>query len=399
MQAARDDPWGDDQAMDFRLSPEQVQIQDAIRRVVEREIEPILARHDPDQPLPKDVVKQIVKICAPLGLTSARLPEDVGGGGVSALTFGIMRAELPAVVSYMCGGGETTAFRIYHGGTPEQRAKYIPALVSGEKIGCTGTTEPGAGSDPRGVRTTARIEGDHVVLNGHKAWVSNASICDLMLVVASAGKDARGHNRLIRVVADQEDAPFPVRKTPTLGFKQGHLGEAIFDDYRVPVGNIIGEADGQSSEVLSQTWTTQRPMMGLLAVAMAEKAMAAANRYAGERVVFGRKIGGFQLVQELLAEIATAVTTSRLLCYYALDCVDKGMDTALVSAMAKQYSIAACTRAISQAMEVHGAMGIATELGLERLYRDVRMLPIPDGTNQIMTLIQGRAITGISALR
>jgi alkylation response protein AidB-like acyl-CoA dehydrogenase len=385
--------------VDFELTPEQIMLQDSIRTMVERDINPLIAREDPNAPLPKSVVQKIVKICAPLGLTSARLPADVGGGNVSALTFGIMREALPAVVSFICGGQETTAFRVYHGGTAEQRERYIPALINGDKLGCTGTTEPDTGSDPRGVRTKAVRDGDDVILNGRKAWVSNASVCDIMLVVASAGSDERGFNTMIRVVADQEDAPFTTRKTPTLGFRNGHLGEAIFDNYRVPARNVIGDAKGGSAKVLSQTWTTQRPMMGLLAVRMAEKAMNAAVKYADERVMFGRKIASFQLVQELLADISTAVTTSRLLCYYALDCVDKGKDASQLSAMAKRYSIAACQRAVSLAMEVHGAMGISTELGLEELYRDVRMLPIPDGTNQILTLIEGRAITGISAIR
>lgn len=385
--------------MDFQLSPEQVMIQDSIRTMVERDINPILAKEDPNLPLPKAVAMKIVKICVPMGLTSARLPVEGGGGGVSALTFGLMREMLPPVVSFLCGGAETTAVRIYHGGTPEQRERYIPALINGEILGCTGTTEPGTGSDPRGVTTKATRDGDDVVLNGQKAWVSNASICDIMLVVASAGTNARGHNTMIRVIADQKIAPFVTRKTPTLGFRTGHLGEAVFENYRVPARNIIGDADGGSSKILTETWTTQRPMMGLLAVRMAEKALAAATKYASERTMFGRKIGGFQLVQELLADISTAVTTSRLLCYYALDCVDKGKDASQLSAMAKRYSIAACQRAISLAMEVHGAIGISTELGLEELYRDVRMLPIPDGTNQILTLIEGRAITGISAIR
>src|SRR5690606_20619090 len=122
-------------------------------------------------------------------------------------------------------------------------------------------------------------------------------------------------------------------------------------------------------------------------------------KYAGEREMFGRKIGGFQLVQQLLADIAAAVTTSRLLCYYALNCVDNGTPSGQASSMAKRYAVDACIRAISMAMEVHGAMGISTELGLEELYRDARMLPIPDGTNQILTLIEGREITGLSAIR
>jgi len=386
--------------MDFQLTHEQVLIQESIRKMVERDINPILKAQDPDKPLTREVTRQILDICAPLGLTGLRLPEEAGGAGVSALTFGLMKEQLPAVVSFVCGGQETTAVRLYYGGTPEQKERYLPAILKGEKLGCTGSTEPGSGSDPRAIKTRAERDGDHMVINGQKAWVSNAAICDIMLVIANASEDSKGPSKLIRVLADQEEAPFVTRKTPTLGFKQGNLGEAFFDNYRVPMRNVIGaEDDASAQKVMNQTWLTQRPMMGLLAVKMAEQAMEAAVEYSRERVMFGRKIGGFQLVQELLSEISTAVTTSRLLCYYALDCIDKDINANQLSAMSKRYAISACQRAISLAMEVHGAMGISTELGLEQLYRDVRMLPIPDGTNQILTLIEGREITGLSAIR
>jgi alkylation response protein AidB-like acyl-CoA dehydrogenase len=132
---------------------------------------------------------------------------------------------------------------------------------------------------------------------------------------------------------------------------------------------------------------------------MADAALSVALKYAGDRVQFGRPIGSTQLVQEMLADISTAVTTSRLLCYYALSCIDNGDRANQISAMAKRYAIANCQRAVSLAMEVHGAMGISRELGLERHYRDIRMLPIPDGTNQILTLIEGRELTGTQAYR
>jgi alkylation response protein AidB-like acyl-CoA dehydrogenase len=386
--------------MDFQLTHEQVLIQDSIKKMVERDINPILKAHDPDKPLTREATRQILSICAPYGLTGLRVPEEAGGAGVSAVTFGLMKEHLPVVVSFICGGQETTAVRLYYGGTPEQKERYIPALLKGDKLGCTGATEPDSGSDPRGIKTRAVRDGDHMVINGQKAWVSNAAICDVMLVIANAGEDDKGRSKLIRVLADQEDAPFVTRKTPTLGFRQGNLGEAFFDNYRAPLRNVVGaDDDAGAQKVLNQTWLVQRPTMGLMAVKMAEQALDAAKDYAKERVMFGRKIGGFQLVQELLADIATAVTTSRLLCYYALDCIDKGINADHMSAMAKRYAIGACQRAISLAMEVHGAMGISTELGLEQLYRDVRMLPIPDGTNQILTLIEGRELTGISAIR
>jgi len=157
-------------------------------------------------------------------------------------------------------------------------------------------------------------------------------------------------------------------------------------------------AIGDAPKVLTLTWLINRPVIGLMAVAMAQSALDAALKYAGDRTQFGRPLAQFQLIQELLADIAAAVTSSRLLCYYALCCIDNGDRANHVSAMAKRHAIAACQRAVSLAMEVHGAMGIATEVGLEQLYRDIRMLPIPDGTNQILTLIEGRELTGMQAI-
>jgi len=384
--------------MDFRLSDEQKMIQESIRKMVDRDITPILKSEDPNLPLPKEKVRQIVKICAQQGLTSARLPESAGGMGVSALTFGIMREQLPPTVSFFCGGQEGTALRIYMGGNEEQAERYVQPLISGDILACSGTTEPDAGSDPRAMRTRAVEDGDYMVVNGHKMWVTGAGVCDMMLVLATIGRDDKGHNRNIWLAVNQAESPFVQRKIHTLGLKQGHLGEAIFDNCRVPKKNIIGD-EGTGGRVLKQTWLVQRPMLGLLAVRLAERALEAATKYAGEREMFGRKIGGFQLVQQLLADIAAAVTSSRLLCYYALNCIDNGVPSEQASSMAKRYSVDSCIRAISLAMEVHGAIGVSTELGLEELYRDARMLPIPDGTNQILTLIEGRALTGISAIR
>jgi len=172
----------------------------------------------------------------------------------------------------------------------------------------------------------------------------------------------------------------------------------LFEDCRVPKHNALGEP-GDAARVLTLTWLANRPIFGLWAVHLAQRAFDAAMQYAGERTQFGRKIGNFQLVQELLADISTAITTSRLLCYYALSCIDNGERANHVSAMAKRYALANCQRAISLAMEVHGAIGLSREMGLEQLYRDARMLTVPDGTNQILTLIEGRELTGIPAYR
>jgi alkylation response protein AidB-like acyl-CoA dehydrogenase len=217
-------------------------------------------------------------------------------------------------------------------------------------------------------------------------------------VTAISGRDDRGRGIVARIMIEESESPYIRKHIKTLGLRQGHMGELFFDNCRVPKRNIVGEP-GDASRVLTETWLVQRVLFGLLAVNMAQKAFDSALKYSGERVVFGRKIGGFQLVQQVLADISTAITTSRLLCYHALSCVDNKQRSNQITAMAKRYSISACQKAVSMAMEVHGAMGISVELGLEQLYRDIRMLPIPDATDQILTLIEGRELTGIPAFQ
>lgn len=384
--------------MEFQLSSEQRMIQDSTRRMVERDIQPVLAAHDRDQPLPKEVMRKLLQVCASQGLTSARVPEAVGGAGLPALIYGLMFEQLPPVLGFAVVGQEATATRIAHDSTPEQRERLLPDLIAARKITCTGSTEPDAGSDPRGIKTQVKEDGDHLVINGRKMWITNASICDVINITGTLGKNADGSNRLVRVIVDREESPFETKKTPCLGFGQGHLGEVVFDNCRVHKRNMLGRI-GDAPRILTLTWLANRPLFGLMATNMAQQALDAAIKYAADRSQFGRSIASYQLVQELLADIAAAVTTSRLICYYALDAIDQGERANGISAMAKRYALAACQRAISLAMEVHGAMGISREVGLEQLYRDCRMLPIPDGTNQILTLIEGRELTGLSAYR
>jgi alkylation response protein AidB-like acyl-CoA dehydrogenase len=384
--------------MDFQLTSEQRMIQESARRMVERDIQPVLDKQDREKPLPKEVMRQLLQVCAAQGLTSARVPQAVGGAGLPTLTYGLMFEQLPPVVGFAIVGQEATATRIAYDSSDEQRERLLPDIIAARKITCTGSTEPDAGSDHRGIKTRAAMNGEHVVINGRKMWITNASICDAINITATLGKASDGANRMIRVVVDREESPFETSKTPCLGFVQGHLGEVLFDNCRVPKRNILGQ-EGDAARVLTLTWLANRPLFGLMAVNMAQRALDAAVKYAGDRSQFGRSIASYQLVQELLADISAAVTTSRLICYYALDAIDNGDRANGVSAQAKRYALATCQRAISMAMEVHGAMGISREVGLEQLYRDCRMLPIPDGTNQILALIEGRELTGISTFR
>jgi alkylation response protein AidB-like acyl-CoA dehydrogenase len=200
------------------------------------------------------------------------------------------------------------------------------------------------------------------------------------------------------VLIDRAVSPYEAREIPVLGFRQGHLSEVLLEDCRVPKENALGEG-GDAARILQTTWVGNRPLLGLSAVHLAQRALELAVEYSKVRMQFGGPIGQKQLVQEKLVEIATAITTSRLLCYYALSLIDSGDRADGTAAMAKRYAIEACTQAVSLAMHVYGAMGIAQESGLEEMYRDIRMLPIPDGTNDILALILGRELTGLDAIR
>lgn len=384
--------------MEFQLNFEQRSLQEATQKMVAREIQPELDKADRHKPLDKPAMHRIFKACASLGLTGARIPEQAGGSGLSALMMGLMYEQLPPAMGLALIAHEGTGARIFVAATPEQQERFLPGILSGETITCTGVSEPGVGSDPRSVQTRAVDAGDAWVVSGRKVWITNASVCDLMNVTCSVGQDAQGLSRMMRLVVQRSQSPFTAREIGMLGLEQGHNCEVLFENCRVPKGNALGEA-GDAAKVLTLTWLANRPIFGLFAVHLAQKALDMATTYAADRKQFGKAIGGFQLVQQLLAEITEAVTTSRLMCYYALDCIDSGQRANQVSAMAKRHAVAACQRAVSLAMEVHGAMGLTHEMGIEQLYRDVRMLTVPDGTRQILTLIEGREITGTAAYR
>jgi len=325
------------------------------------------------------------------------VPEEGGGAGMKLLDYGLITEQLPLVAASVLQPQETTIARLYHGSTAEQRERFLPSLISGEKITCTATTEPDVGSDPRGVKTRLARDGDWLVLNGSKLWISNVSICDVVNVTCRTEGGVPGRD-LTRVVVDRAESPFETREVDVIGMHQNHLGEAVFNDCRVPAANALGDS-GDAAKVLTLTWLANRSLLGLGAVNMAQKAFDMACQYAGTRRQFGKLLGGFQLVQQDLADMQTLIVSSRLLCYNALAAIDNGVRANGLSAMAKRYSIDSCERAIAIAMRVHGAMGLSRELGLERLARDIRMLTIPDGTPGILTLIQGREITGLDPFR
>ncbi len=382
--------------MDFSLSNEQRLLKDTARRLVQKEIEPILASYPGDRPLPKDACHRILKLVEPLGVLGARLPESAGGSGLGHLNYGLVMEELPPVVGIMVLSQETTSYRIFLGGDKALTDRYLPRLLAADLIAGSGTSEPNVGSDPRGVETRARKDGDAYVVNGRKIWVSNGSVCDLLMTVASLGTDEKGQNLIARFLVEKSASPFEAREVEVIGLQQGHLAEVVFEDCRVPAGHLLGEP-GDAHGVLTTTWLTARPMLGLMATHCSQRALDASVKYAQQRKQFGKPIGAFQLVQQMIVEMATLTDTGRLLCYRALDLLDKGARPHRESSMAKWWATEAAVRVTYLGIQVHGSYGLTKEYGLEKLYRDARMFPLPDGTTQIQQLICGRDILGIRA--
>ena len=384
--------------MDFILSSEQALKRDASRRMVARAIAPELARHDANQPLAKAVVLTNFKAIAELGLTAARLPVDAGGSGLSMLDYGLMFEEIPPAIGLSLLSHEACIARLYAECNAEQRQRFLPPLIAGSALGCTGSTEPDAGSDPRGIRARVTQDGDTLVLNGRKMWITNVSMCDLIIVTCLDCRLGQSGKRVVKVVVERKHSAFEAREIDTIGLRQGLLGEAVFDNCRVPLHNLIENTAG-GTDVLKATWQVNRPLIGLLAAHLAQRAYDIALDYARTRRQFDDVIGGHQLVQKNLSDIKTAITASRLLCYHALSLIDSGAPAAGTAAMAKRYAQNACREAVWQAMNILGAMGLSTEARMEQLYRDIRMLAVPDGTNEILALIHGRELMGIDAFR
>ena len=383
--------------MQFEQTEDQALLIDSARRMVETEIKPILDRNPGYRPLSKAEMLKIFAVFSREGLTAPRLPVEAGGSGMKMLDYGMVYEQLPPVVAISLLSHEVTITRIHAESTQEQRERFLPDAIAGRKICCTGSTEPDTGSGPRGIKTRVMERDGKLVVNGRKMWITNGSISDIAVVTCIA-TDPAGKGLMRRITIEREASPYETREIPCVGLQQGHLAELLFDDLDVPANNALGAA-GDAARVLTVTWNVNRPLMGLSAVYLAQRALDAAIAYAGMRKQFGRLIGGTQLVQERLADIATAVETSRLLCYKALDDADRGIRSNGRSAMAKRYATNACLQAISLAMGVHGAMGVSHEMGLEQLFRDARMLIVPDGTNEILALMIGRELTGIDAFR
>lgn len=394
--------------MDFEFNEDQRIFRDTFREFLEREFGPIVDKRDKQGPFTREegisIMKKFKKVGIGLDPESIRMLID-------PVTFGIVAEEIGRVwpsLLPLFGMGAIPAIFV-PGASDEVKDRLLPKLERGEMIGAFAETEPGAGCDTSNLSTTARLDGDHYIINGRKTWISNATIADTALV--GVKESQTGSSTFILV--EKEISPWQASELYKIGWKASPTGEMFFDDCKVPkenemsvlIQNALAEGTIPLPEGFMKLLTTMTPTtamltipragMGLASVGIAQAAFEASIKYAKERVQFGKPIGKFQLIQEMLYEMNVLIETARLLGYKAMDLIVKGHPEARkFSAMAKVYGAEAAIKVTYNAIQIHGGMGLSDEMPLERYFRDARMMTIPDGTSEIMKLITGYTILG-----
>jgi len=382
--------------MDFQLTNDQTMLAEAARRMSEETLLPILKAQPADQPLSKPIMLLIYGHLAAFGITAARLNPAIGGSGLSMLDYGLVMEQLPPVVALSLLSHDGSTVRFASGASEVLRAEYLEAFTGGQKIVCTANSEADAGSDSNAIVTRIEVEGERAFITGTKMWITNASICDCMIVSCTAGKDESGRARPQRVLVDLSKSRVGLRETALCGLRQGHLCEVTFERTEVPLDNLIGQP-GDAGKYMTIVWNANRPLIGLMTLAIARRAYDIALAHTQHRKQFRGLLSGKQLVQQDLSDMEAALVSARLTCLMALGSLDAGARSNGLSAMAKRLATDAAVRVIDRAMHICGGMGITEELGLAQLWQDARVFQVPDGTQGILALIHGRDITGQTA--
>ncbi len=382
--------------MDFSLSPEQRMIQDSVRKFARERILPKAREWDLAQQFPRELLTDMGR----LGYLGVPIPEEYGGAGLDYIAEAIVFEE----IGYADSSVRTTLsvqmslveLTILKWGTEAQKMHYLPRLCSGEWIGSFGLTEPNAGSDAANVQTTARRDGDDWVLNGQKVWISNATIADMAIIFAQTAPGTKSKG-MVAFLLETDSAGYTTRKmTGKLGLRASDTGEIFMENLRLPDSARLGQV-GEGFKIAMSALDNGRYGVASGCVGAAQHALDASVKYARERMAFGKPIAGFQLIQDMLAQMKVDVEAARLLVYQAGWTKNQGQVSTIPVSIAKYFAAEAGKRAADAAIQIHGGYGFSDEYVPERLWRDTRVASLYEGTSQIQKLIIGRDLTGIQA--
>jgi len=378
--------------MDFDLTTDQKMLQKMVREIATKELEPVAPEIDKSREFPWENIKKLAK----QGLLGVIVPEEYGGAGFDFISLAIAIEEISRVCAttgvIVAVNNSLVAYPIYHFGNEEQRKRWLPQLASGQKLGAIAITEPNAGSDVASMETTARLEGDHYLLNGTKRFITNGGEAGIYVVFAYTNKDLR-HHGISAFVVERDTPGFSLGKHEDLmGIRATANCELIFEDVKVPKENLLGE-EGQGFKICMHTLDVSRIDIGAQAVGLAQGALDAAISYAKERKAFGKTLSEFEMVQSMIAEMATQIQAARLLVYYAAFCKDRGMPRfSKEAAMGKWLASEAAVNATKKAIQIHGGYGYTKDYAVERFYRDAKIMELYEGTSEIQKIVIARSL-------
>ncbi|MBM3317043.1 MAG: acyl-CoA dehydrogenase family protein [Candidatus Eisenbacteria bacterium] len=381
----------------FDLTEEQQAVRDTVRRFARERIAPIAAERDRTGEFPRETIQEL----AEMGILGIGFPEEDGGSGGDTLSYILAVEELSRVdgshgitLAAHCSLG---VWPIHAFGTPEQKARYMPKLCSGEYLSSFGLTEPDAGSDAGGTRTTAVLDGDEWVLNGAKQFITNASYSGVLVITAKTERTASG-SRGISAFLVETDAPgFELgKKEDKLGLRASDTRALSFQDCRIPKDALLGELH-RGFPLFMKTLDGGRISIAALALGIGQSALDAAVPYSMQRRQFGQPICEFEMIQSHLAEMQTEITAARHLTYHAARLKDAGRRHTLESAMAKYYAATVTMKATTLAIQILGGYGYTKDYPVERYFRDAKLCEIGEGTSEIQKIVIARELVKLYA--
>ncbi len=382
----------------FPLSEEHKMILDAARDFAENEIAPIAAEFDESGDFPKATIKKMGE----MGFMGIEVPEAYGGAEMDTLAYVLALEEIAKVDAshgtIMSVNNSLFCHGIMKFGTEEQKQKFVAPVASGQKIGAYSLTEPMSGSDAATMRSRAVRDGDHYILNGRKSWVTSGPVADFVVVYVMTDPD-KGAKGITAFIVDANQPGFVRgKKEPKMGIRASATSEIVFEDYRCPVENRLGE-EGEGFKIAMTVLDVGRIGIASQALGIAEAAYAAAVDYARERESFGKKIGQFQGVSFKLADMKTRIEAARLLVYNAALAKERSKMTGerftTAASTAKLFASETAMFCAHASLQIHGGIGYSKEYPVERYFRDAKITEIYEGTSEIQRLVIARLETGL----
>lgn len=372
--------------MSFELSEDHQMVKDMVKQLADEEIMPRAAHYDETREFPWDNIKKLSE----LGLMGIVVPEEYGGAGMDTLAYVTVIEELSracAATGVIAAVQNSLAsFPLLKYGSEDLKKKYLPQLASGDKIGAYALTEPGAGSDAASLKTTCRLEGDHYILDGQKVWITNSTAAEIFIVYATMDVSL-GHKGICCFVMEKNSEGFSIGKhEETMGVRASGTCPLAFDGVKVPKENLIGQ-EGEGFSIAMATLDCGRVGIGAQAVGIAQRALDEALEYSKAREQFKRPISRFQLVQEMLVNMAVGVESARLLVQRAAVTRDQGKPFGKEASMAKLFSSNVAVQNALDSMQVFGGNGYSKEYPVERLLRDAKITQIYEGTSEVQKLV------------